>query len=134
MALRAGYKSWGEYFNMIDYTAKHFLPVVGRLEQDETANVLGTGYMQFDNKPLHMMGLCKPIPGGISILAVATDCPGRGHFREFVRQLQFYFARVEFLVDLNPVVSQALFRYGFVRICKIDSDGSRIRGWEWIKT
>lgn len=115
------------------YEVFNIMPIVGRLQEDENAKALGTGYMQFENEPLHMAGLCKPTPTGISFLAVVSEEAGRGYFREFIQQLKAHYRSIEFLVDLNPVVSSALFRYGFVRIQKMDSDGSKIRGWLWTR-
>lgn len=107
-------------------------PVVGQLFPDDTAIKLGTGYSQFRCWTFKMDGLCKVNGRHIEILAIVSNQPGQGMFREFVRALKPVYDSITFWADMNPILSNALHRYGFVRVDSVDSDGSRIRGWQWV--
>lgn len=113
-----------------EYRCLNINPVVGLLEPDPISIRLGTGYSQFENKPLGIAGLCK-IGRGIEILAVHSAREGDGNFRQFVSDLKKYYVRIVFWLDMNPVLGKALQRYGFHRVEMLDSDSCKIRGWEW---
>lgn len=116
------------------YQVINISPVVGRMTPDPLGIELGTGYFNFSNAPLKIDGLCKPIPhviAGIEFLAVVSLEPGRGHFTEFVRQLKVHYRVIRFWLDMNPALSHVMQKEGFVRVASIDSDGSKIRGWEF---
>jgi hypothetical protein len=61
------------------------------------------------------------------------------HLSDFSRACRDYkrdnaeqaFDTVAVWLDWNPILSTALYRYGFRRICIPDGDGRRVYGWEW---
>ncbi len=95
--------------------------------RDPFGEMLGTGYKRFESS-VGINGLAKLGDDRIDILAVVADSPGKGQFRRFVSAAKRMWKTVVVWEDWNPVVTDALQRYGFSRISEVDGDGKRNTG------
>lgn len=105
-------------------------PVLGILDDDPIALVLGTGYMRFSS-PSGIDGLAKRDGTRLDILAVIATKPGTGQFRKFISRCKVRFETVCVWHDFNPQIGEALARYGFHPETDIAADGETLTGWRW---
>lgn len=96
------------------------------------SEILGDDYQQFF-APCGCKGLAKEKDGRLDILAVDALQPGSGQFREFIRLAKLHYRTVCVWLDMNPIIGQALARYGFTPETEIQADGEIITGWRWDK-
>lgn len=108
----------------------HVIELLGRLEVCPIGQILGTGYWRFFS-PWGIDGLAKWQEDRLDLLAVAANAPGRGHFREFIKQAQKRFRTICIWHDMNPIVAPMLVRYGFAAETEIQGDGEVVPGWRW---
>lgn len=97
---------------------------------DPVGEILGTGFCRFVS-PTGVEGLAKSEGDRLDVLAVFCRTPGRGCFREFMRRARARFVTVCVWEDWNPVVGDALVRWGFRRVQQVEPDGEIITGWRW---
>ena len=107
--------------------------LLGVVEHDPVGQMLGTGYMRFQS-PNGLGGLAKWTDERLDLLAVHAFVEGRGQFRDFIAAAKREYKTVCVWEDWNPIVGQALARYGFSRETEIQGDGEVITGWRWDKT
>lgn len=105
---------------------------LGKVEPDEYGQIFGTGYDRFES-PLGIRGLAREEGKDVHILAVIAMKPGTGQFREFIRHCQATYAAVFVWEDWNPLVTEALQRWGFQADTCTDAFGETLAGWKWTK-
>lgn len=102
-------------------------------EPDPIGQMLGnTGFNRFESVT-GMCGLAKERGDTLEVLAVSATHKGRGEFREFIKLAQQHYQTVCVWFDENPLVGQALQRYGFNPERTIDGRGEPLIGWRWDK-
>ncbi len=69
-------------------------------------------FMRFSTRD-GMNGLAREEPGWLDILAVDADEPGTGQFRRFIAACQESYQVIRIWEVWNPIVADALGRYGF---------------------
>lgn len=105
---------------------------IGDVVLDPVGEILGTGYCRFQSA-VGIDGLAKWTPDRLDLLAVTTRTPGRGRFRVFISLAKQYYKTICVWVDINPIVGEALERYGFRRVTEKQFDGEIVEGWRWDK-
>lgn len=106
--------------------------VVGVLASDPVGLMLGTGYHRF-KAACGIDGLAKVDGKRLDLLAVVTDTPGKGQFREFIRLAKAAYDTVRVWQISNPTLNEALKRYGFTRTWTLGPDGEVVTGRVWTK-
>ena len=106
--------------------------LLGAVEPDPIGQMLGTGYMRFQS-PDGLGGLAKWSTDRLNLLAVHASVPGKGQFRDFIAKAKLEWKTICVWEDWNPLVGQALARYGFQRETEIQGDGEVLTGWRWDK-
>ena len=96
--------------------------LLGAVEPDPIGQMLGTGYMRFQS-PDGLGGLAKWSTDRLNLLAVHASVPGKGQFRDFIAKAKLEWKTICVWEDWNPLVGQALARYGFQRETEIQGDG-----------
>lgn len=109
-------------------TVQH--PLLGTAEPDPIGAILGIGYWRFQS-PNGIGGLAKWTDDRLDLLAIHAFVEGRGEFRQFVADAKSHFKTICVWEDWNPIIGQALERYGFMRETEIQGDGEIIKGWRW---
>lgn len=99
-------------------------------EPDPLGVLLGTGYWRFTT-PFGSDGLAKWEGDRLDVLAIGSRRDGEGMFRTFIEQSKKHFRIVFVWHDMNPIVTEAMKRWGFVRCLEIASDGEKMHGWKW---
>jgi hypothetical protein len=108
------------------------MSLITSLEPDPISAMLGTGYFRFTGL-FGISGLANPRPPRLDLLAVVSDQPGEGHFRDFVELAKLEYSTVcVWLVD-NATLHAALMRYGFTPEVEIAFDGKPLKGLRWDK-
>lgn len=79
---------------------------------DPVGAALGTGFSRF-RTPTGLHGLAAVAPGRLYILAVVSDAPGKGHFRDFITTAKAHFDEIGVWSIWSPELAAALVRYGF---------------------
>lgn len=110
---------------------KHYKKALGIIEPDIIGEYLKTGYCRF-RSPIGINGLAREQGPLLEILAVVANKPGTGQFRTFIERCKQEYETVTVWEDWNPIVGEALKRYGFVPTSAPDGD-STISGWIWRK-
>lgn len=106
------------------------MSVLGRTWTDPIEAILKTGFQNFENKKIGMRGLAKENGARIDILAVVSTRKSRsGVFRKFIEACQAEYETVCVWVVFNPVVADALKRYGFTEVLMSGIDS--VPGWRW---
>jgi hypothetical protein len=104
--------------------------VLGSIYPDPCAQVLGTGYSQF-NSPSGIDGLAKWTDDRLDLLAVVTPTPGRGQFREFIKSAERHFRTICIWEVWNPWLESVLKRYGFTQETEVLGTGEIVNGFRW---
>ena len=110
-----------------------FGDLLGVVEPDPIGIMLGTGYNRFES-PIGLAGLAKWTDERLDLLAVHTRQKRKGHFRDFIARAKTVWQTICVWHDDNPLVGEALARYGFSRETEIQGDGEMVTGWRWDKT
>lgn len=108
------------------------LPVLGSVQPDPIGSILGTGFQCF-RSPLGPEGLAKWTPSRLEILAVHSSLPGRGQFRDFIAAAQRHWPTICIWEVWNPILQDALPRYGFTPETDLQPNGETVSGWRWDK-
>lgn len=95
---------------------------------DPIGDMLGTGYKRFESS-VGINGLAKVTGKRIDILAVVATRQRTGQFRRFIAAAKNAYDVVAVWEDWNPVISEALQRYGFRRTWQHEEYGARVAGW-----
>lgn len=106
------------------------LSLLGKTEPDPAGEILGTGYMRFQN-PKGVGGLAKWTDERLDILAVHSMVEGKGMFKKFVHDAKSLWKTICVWHDWNPLIGEALAKYGFKREVEIDGRGEILEGWRW---
>lgn len=104
-------------------------PFFDYAEPDPIGILLGTGYWRFTT-PFGSDGLAKWEGSRLDVLAIGSKHKGEGSFRLFVEQAKKHFREVYFWHDMNPLIGEALKRYGFAQTSQIEN-GEKMDGWKW---
>ena len=105
-------------------------PLLGKVAPDMAAQILGTRYLRFSSC-FGIDGLARWTEIQLEVLAVHATMPGSGQFRNFIAAAKHFFPTLCVWHDDNPIVGQALARYGFTREEIVDEFGAPLRGWRW---
>lgn len=100
------------------------------VEPDPVGQILGTGYFRFDSVA-GISGLAKSNGVRLDILAVVAVREGHGQFRCFIKLCKAAYQTICVWHDDNPVVHEALERYGFTPEVELQSDGEMVTGMRW---
>lgn len=100
----------------------------GEPEQDWAAQVLGTGYWRFKSQ-WGVAGLMKWREGRLDLLAVHSQKPGSGQFRQFMRQAKAIHFTICVWVVWNDDLATILKKYGFR--FSINEDDEKCVGYRW---
>ncbi len=103
-----------------------------KLIPDPISDMLGTGYKRFESS-VGINGLAKVSGKRLDILAVIARTPGKGQFRRFIAAAKNAYETVAVWEDWNPVIGEALQRYGFRKTSMIGDDGKASAGWIFCK-
>ena len=105
------------------------------LSPDPISKLLGTGFSRFDHGT-EMSGLCKISGNTIEILAVVSELPGKGNFREFINRLKLEYSTIKVWHVENTFLPMVLLRYGFrpweEKFC-IQGEWETSEGFRWDK-
>lgn len=107
-------------------------PFLGRITPDPVGQILNTGYSRFES-PSGIDGLAKVNGDRLDLLAVISTSPGKGLFRAFIALAKLRYTTICVWHDDNPLIGQALKRYGFTPEVEINGDGEIVPGWRWDK-
>jgi hypothetical protein len=108
-------------------------PILGQTNKHWISTMFGTDYMQFQS-PIGVGGLAKERnESWLDVLAVHSDNPGSGQFREFIKLCKEEYKTVCFWVDMNPDLGKILTRYGFTPEVDVLGSGETVDGWRWDK-
>lgn len=109
-------------------------PVLGETQEHWASQILGTGYRQF-NSPSGIGGLAKEKEDGnrLDILAVHSETPRAGQFRQFIGQCKEQYKTICVWVVDNITLRAALIRYGFTEETEVQPDGEYVNGFRWDK-
>ncbi|MDE2107411.1 MAG: hypothetical protein KGL39_60000 [Patescibacteria group bacterium] len=99
-------------------------------EPDPIGVLLGTGYNRFETAD-GMNGLAKITGDRLDVLAVVASKAGAGQFRRFIASAKLTFKIVAVWEDWNPIIGDALKRYGFHPATCTEADGEVNHGWKW---
>ena len=91
--------------------------------------MLGTGYNRFETAD-GMNGLAKITGERLDVLAVVASKAGDGQFRRFIAAAKRAFKIVAVWEDWNPIIGDALKRYGFHPATCTEADGEVSHGWQ----
>lgn len=102
---------------------------------DPVGVILRTGYYRFETA-IGIKGLARLTHDDSSteldILAVVAEQKGKGQFRNFIAAAKERFDSISVWEDDNPIVGQALARYGFLPVRRTEK-GETNTGWRWTK-
>lgn len=96
--------------------------------RSEIGDILQTGFDEFDTN-CDVKGLASESPDGLrlDILTVVAESPGVGQFRTFMQLAKEKYKSISFLYVENPILRDALVRYGFswdsIRISGVNNPG-----------
>lgn len=98
---------------------------------DPIGVLLGTGFQRFEAHN-GLDGLCKAGDGKIELLELVVDEKdrNRGTCREFIKACCDYYHRVRVLHVDNPILEDALIRWGFTKFECVDEFGDKVEGYE----
>lgn len=100
---------------------------------DPVGKILGTGYRQFISN-FGVDGLAKESGDRLDILAVYSHQIGKGNFRRFIAACQSEYRIIGVWAIGNPIIEQALGRYGFTPEIEIASTSTeKMEGMRWDK-
>lgn len=102
---------------------------LGAIYLDLTSVLLGTGYDRFSS-PTGIQGLAKQDGSRLDLLAIDASDPGKGQFREFMRQAKSEFEQIFIWEVWNPLLKEILVRYGF-RPAVGFFEGEMLTGFWW---
>jgi hypothetical protein len=100
---------------------------------DPIGLMLGFGeqaYHRFTT-PLGVKGLARWTDDRLDILAVESEVEGTGRFRYFISQSKLVFHTICLWEVWNPLLEQALVRYGFSPETEVLGDGEVVHGMRW---
>lgn len=97
-------------------------------EPDPYALIFGTGYMRFTTE-LGLDGLARISGDRLDILAIVTDTPGNGQFREFIRLAKEQFKEIGVWHVWNDALPKILTKYGFYKTKTVEMDGEILEGY-----
>ena len=103
---------------------------MGTRKVDPAGQILGTDYDRFESL-LGIDGLAKETGDRLEILAVLARNAGTGQFRRFIAECKRHYKTVCIWEDWNPLVADALLRYGFRRSSTHTVEGELLIGWKW---
>src|ERR1051325_12094400 len=103
------------------------MTVLGTTEPDPIGVMLDTGYMRFVSST-GIEGLAKTTGRQLDVLAVVNPTGKPSSFRNFIAQAKTEFDTINVWVIENPVVADALKRYGFTPETMMDPDGVPVEG------
>lgn len=103
-------------------------PVLGQLIADPVSDILGTGFNRFASAS-GIDGLAKVEGTRLDILALVSNNPATGQFREFIRQCKESYTTIVIWEVMNLTLEAALKRYGF----KAGVDSEILPVWIWEK-
>lgn len=109
------------------------MKVIGSLTPDFYGKILKTGYNRFHSST-GIAGLCKINGSRVDILAVHSDNPGTGQFKRFIKKLKKEADGIVLRHVDNPMLKDALARYGFNPVMDVESIDGRVEfvpGMEW---
>ena len=105
------------------------MATLGTITPDPVGQILGSPFMRFAS-PSGICGLAKVDGSHLVLLAVDTTAPGKGQFREFIRQAKGEYATITVLEIWNPWLEGVLTRYGF-RPVEETVEGEHLTGMRW---
>jgi hypothetical protein len=108
-------------------------PILGTISLDPTAEVLGTGMVQFKSA-MGIDGLCCESHDGteLNLLAVFARQVGTGQFRRFIDQCKRNYSTVRVLEVWNDDLRKVLLRYGFTETKWTDVFGEKLDAMVWV--
>lgn len=105
---------------------------LGVTKPDPIGDALGTGFRRFCSSSLGISGLYKEHEHGLELLAIVSDNPGHGQFREFIGRCKLKYLTIWVWAVSNPILPEVLARYGF-RPTERRERGELIQGFRWDK-
>lgn len=105
-------------------------PVFKTFEPDPIGEILRTGFWRFTSHA-GIDGLARETGNLLEILAVATDNPGNGQFRQFIADCKRHYRVVTIWKIWNPFLEAVLWRYEFNPVSAREADGEIISGMTW---
>lgn len=105
-------------------------PVIGQLY--DWFGLKPTRFQRFETPKVHGLAWVAE-DGGVEFLAVASMMPGRGDFREFLKQVMEVYPRVRFWSVMSVRLIKALDLAGFTEGEDLDEYGEMCDCMEWRK-
>jgi hypothetical protein len=107
-------------------------PVIGELHRWEGA-MFTTKFGTFDTGRIHGLAWVSPDGKAVEIMAIVSRKQGKGHFRDFIRELKERYQVIRFLALLNRELVGKLLEYDFVQGMDVDEYGDKAEVMDWRK-
>lgn len=109
------------------------MSVLGKTSIDPVGAMLNTRMQRFVS-PTGIEGLARVAGDRLDVLAVINPTGLRGRFRAFIAAAKIEYQTICVFAIENPIVDQALRRYGFTLDVEIDQFGDVQELLRWDKT
>jgi len=107
------------------------MSVIVKTSLDPIGQMLGTGYARFEGIN-GVSGLFKAHrPHRLDLLAIVSEDPGKGNFRDFISQTKMEFNTICVWFIENESLYEALLRYGFTPEIEVGAMGDALDGLRW---
>lgn len=106
------------------------MSVLGTTTPDVVSLIWQTGFERFQS-PNGLEGLARVAGDRLDVLAVSNSTGKRGLFREFIAQAKLEYKTICVWVIENPIIHDALLRYGFTPDIEIDQFGDTQQLLRW---
>lgn len=103
--------------------------VLGQTTPDPLGLMLGTDFDRFES-PYGIDGLARVSGSELELLAVVTDTPGEGQFRQFITACKAQFESIRVFEIWNDALAHTLERYGFTPFTTTEN-GEPLSGYRW---
>ena len=108
------------------------MSLLGHTIPDPVGVFLGTRYLRFES-PIGLQGLARPTGERLDVLAVYSGRSRSGRLRAFIAAAKLEYRTICVWHIDNPIVHDALLRYGFTPEVQIDEFGEVLKGLRWDK-
>ena len=108
------------------------MSVLGKTIPDPVGVMLDTRFERFVS-PTGIEGLARATGDRLDVLAVRNPTDERGRFRAFIDAAKLEYKTICVLAIANPIVHEALLRYGFTPDVEIDQFGDTQELLRWDK-
>lgn len=106
--------------------------LLGQRQPHLLGEMLGTGYDEFVS-PFGIRGLAREDGQALHLLALASDEPGQGAFRELIRHAKVAYVAIYVWEIWNEWLPAVLERYGFEPMKAPALTGEMLAGMVWHK-